>query len=116
MAEPNKAMQDQEMSVIIAQIPDSIIDYLKRLIQAEKDWNNRVLIARQTDLKFNGGGRYVYESCAEREGHGEPAYFHAFRKLAIGHGIDGDAVLDYLGYEQAIRLTDRERNWAKLPF
>ena len=100
----------------LTQIPEAILDLLERLIARNKEWNRRVTSARQSDLTFNGGGRYVYESCAAQEPHGESTYFYTFRKLASQQGIDGDAVLNKLGYEPELRLTDIEKNWATLPY
>lgn len=109
-------MTTQVTDTDLTQIPESILDLLRRLIEGHKEWNRRVLSARQTDLAFGGGGRYVYESCAKQEPHGESAYFYSFRKIANQNGLDGDAILAKLGYEPQLRLTDTERNWATLPY
>lgn len=102
------------VSASMVDVPDSVISRLKWLINDNLKWNQQVNSARQCDRTFSGGGRYVYESCAEFDCE-ESDYFSEFRRLANENGVNADQVLADLGFVPKIRLTHTEKNWASLP-
>jgi len=101
------------LNTLSTDIPESVLSGLSACIANINRWNRMVESARTTDIRFSGGGRYVWE--ATRGGvqdsfASELAKVAGFSSIAIGNGIDPQAVLKQLGFEHPLQLSDSEKN------
>ena len=94
-------------------IPESVLSSLSACIANINRWNRMVESARKTDIRFSGGGRYVWEATqggVQNSFASELAKITEFSSIAIGNGIDPQTVLNQLGFEHPLQLRNSEKN------
>jgi len=93
-------------------IPESVSFSLSACIANINRWNRMVESARKTDIRFSGGGRYVWESTGgiQNSFTSEMTKIAEFSSIAIGKGIDPQPVLNQLGFEHPLQLRNSEKN------
>lgn len=92
-------------------IPDTVLFRLRFSIAQIRQWNDYVDRLRATDQFVGGGSRYTWESTngQQRTFEFEFAQFEKFKAIAQEKGIDGDRVLQLLGFTEPTQLTEDEQ-------
>lgn len=111
--EPPQELKTQKLKIEdqISSIPHQVLTNVGIQIADIKNWNAKIASARQTDKQFGGDGRYVWEA----SGGGNQANFDhqlsvlaKFKNHANQNGLDGDRILEHLGFEHPVQLEPNE--------
>lgn len=102
---------------VIAQVPDRVLDHVKIALTALRDIGVEVKRAADMENKFGMAGRYQADVFTNRKQNIERGQkmLAEFRELATANGVDGEAVIAYLGGEPDLKPSAVAQAWLDDP-
>jgi hypothetical protein len=102
-----------EIKLEFKNVPKSILAWLERTVIIVREFNEGILRMRSLESMVGNSGRYEYEYRCANSVAGSLDFIKSFRAEAPVHGVDPEAVLSALGYEEPLTESQASAQWRR---